>query len=78
MCPDSGPISHALPVTEGHKCPSLHDALRTIPDKVDHFSESFVNTVLMSLGVNNLLSPYHSFLQDSSEADGTKPESWAE
>lgn len=67
-----------LPVTDGHECPSLHDAFRTVPDKVTLFSESFVNTVLMSLGVKDLLSPCHSLQHDSSEVDGTQTESWAE
>lgn len=74
MCLDSGPISHALPVTEGHECPSFHDAFRTVPDKVACFSESFVHTVLMSLGVNDSLSLYHSLLHDSSETDGVQTE----
>ena len=46
--------------------------LQNVPDKVTPLSESFVNTVLMSLGVKDLLSPCHSLLHDSSEADGTQ------
>ena len=67
-----------LPVTDGYRCPSLHDAFRTVPDKGTPFRESFVNTILMSPGVKDSLSTRHSLLHDSSEADGTQTESWAE